>query len=165
MMISDFLLLLPAVVGLWLLLWWRARKPRVAPLPPRSIIVDGSNVLHWAGGPSVLVLTRVLRELAQKGYTPIIYFDANVGYVLDDHYYDAGMLAGLLDLAERQICVVDKGVVADEAILKHAARHRLRIVTNDRFRDWRVRFPHAAKKGVLVGGTWRDGAVVWRGKL
>lgn len=112
-----------------------------------------------------MVLSRVLRALEQKDYVPIVYFDANVGYVLADRYYNEAKLAGLIGIQKRHICVVDKGVIADEAILAFASEHRLRVVTNDNFRDWRVRFPHADKKGVLVGGTWKDGSVVWRGKL
>lgn len=121
--------------------------------------------MHWGPDPSALVLSRVLRGLEEKGYTPIVYFDANVGYVLDDHYYNEANLAGLIGVPVRHICVVDKGVVADEAILTFASAYRLRVVSNDKFRDWRVQFPHADKKGTLVGGTWRVGSVVWRGQL
>lgn len=168
MLISDLLLLVPALVGLLVLLWvrWlRSRTPKTKALPPSSILVDGSNVMYWGQEPSALVLSRVLRSLEQKGHTPIVYFDANVGYVLDDHYYNETKLAGLIGIPARHICVVDKGVVADEAILGFASTYRLRVVTNDQFRDWRVQFPHADKKGILVGGKWREGSVIWRGKF
>jgi hypothetical protein len=128
--------------------------------------VDGSNVLFWGGdGPSAMILTRVLRALEEKGYVPIVYFDANVGYVLAKRYYNESRMAGMIKIPKRHICVVDKGVIADEAILAFASEHRLRVVTNDNFRDWRVQFPHADKKGVLVNGTWQEGSVIWRGKL
>ena len=94
-----------------------------------------------------------------------MFFDASVGYVLDDYYYDEAKLAPLLGIPQEHICVVSRGVVADISILSMATDHGLRVVTNDRFRDWRVQFLHAAKKGVLLGGTWREGTVVWRGKL
>ena len=166
---SDFLLLLPALLGLVVLVGLRrlgGPKPGTKALPRNSILVDGSNVLFWGGdGPSAKVLSRVLRALEKKGYVPIVYFDANVGYVLADRFYNETKLAGLIDVQKRHICVVDKGVIADEAILAFASEHRLRVITNDNFRDWRVQFPHADKKGVLVGGTWQEGSVVWRGKL
>ncbi len=112
-----------------------------------------------------MVLQRILRNLEEKGYTPIVFFDANVGYVLDDHYYDEAKVAGLIGVPARHVCVVNKGEIADEGILAFATDHNLRVVTNDKYRDWRVRFPHAAKKGILIGGTWRDGAVVWRANI
>lgn len=134
-------------------------------VPQNAIVVDGSNVMHWGNEPSSKVLSRVLRSLEAMGYQPILFFDANVGYVLGDRYFDEVMMARIADVPEKQICVVSKGVVADEAILMFASDHQLRVVTNDKYRDWRVRFPHADKKGVLIGGTWRDGAVKWRGSL
>ena len=134
-------------------------------VPQNAILVDGSNVMHWGPEPSSKTLAQVLRSLVRAGYAPIVFFDASVGYVLDDHYYDEAKLAALIDIPQDHICVVDKGVVADVAILSMASGHGLRVVTNDRFRDWRVQFPHAAKKGILLGGSWREGTVVWRGKL
>ena len=175
-----------SIVAVFLLLFWRflfpnrkrrrpARaRPRKAPdtLPPaeipvpqNAILVDGSNVMHWGPEPSVKILAQVLRSLERAGYTPIVFFDASVGYVLDDHYYDEAKLAPLLGIPQEHICVVSKGVVADVSILSMASDHRLRVISNDRFRDWRVQFPHAARKGVLLGGTWREGTVVWRGSL
>lgn len=160
------------VAAFFFLLWVmragmrRATAPKAPERPPENaILVDGSNVLHWGKEPSVLVLTRVLRSLEKKGYAPIVFFDANVGYVIDDHYYNETKLAGLIDIPARHICVVSKGVVADQSILAFASDFGLRVVSNDRFRDWRVQFPHAAKKGSLIGGNWREGNVVWRGQL
>jgi hypothetical protein len=165
-----FLLLVPALLVFLLLMVSRERvvatPPQTPQGPPKNaILVDGSNVLHWGDRPSALVLNRVLRGLEQKGYSPVVFFDANVGYVLDDHYYNERKLAGLIEIDADNICVVSKGVVADEAILLFATDFNLRIVTNDKYRDWRVQFPHAGKKGTLVGGTWREGSVIWLGKL
>lgn len=169
-MYQDILILLaPSLLVFVILIWLRAL--RAAPvdlspkLPQNAIVVDGSNVLYWNQEPSSLVLLHVLRELKEKGYVPIVFFDANVGYILDDHYYDEAKIAWLIGIPAWQVCVVDRGVVADEGILALATDHCLRIVTNDQYRDWRVKFPHAAKKGTLVGGQWREGSVKWRGTL
>ena len=161
----DLILFLPAFIGFVVLVWLRGRKPTQKALPSKSIVVDGSNVMHWGGEPSALVLARVLRSLEKKGYVPIVFFDASVGYKLGDRYYNEAKLASVIGTPTKHICVVDKGVVADETILAFASDHDLRVVTNDRYRDWRVQFPHIAKKGKLLGGTWRDGAIVWRGAL
>lgn len=171
MVASDLLLLAPALLGFVILLWARLLRTPPVPLapqdklPPNAILVDGSNVMHWGPEPSAAILAQVLRSLTRAGYTPIVFFDASVGYVLDDHYYNEAKLAPLLGIPQEHICVVSKGVIADMSILSMASDHHLRVVSNDRYRDWRVQFPHAAKKGVLLSGTWREGTVVWRGKL
>jgi len=169
-MYQDILILLaPSLLIFILLIWQRVQGAAPVDLssrpPQNAIVVDGSNVMHWGGDPSVNVLSRILRNLEAKGHTPIIFFDASVGYILGDRYYDEAKLASLVGTPANHICVVDKGVVADVAILAFASDHDLRIVTNDRFRDWRVQFDHAAKKGTLIGGAWRDGTVIWRGSL
>jgi hypothetical protein len=169
--IADLLWLVLALAVFAILTVLRHRRaPRErtdvrAKLPPNAILVDGSNVLFWGDEPSSMAVLRVVRSLEEKGYAPIVFFDANVGYVLDDHYFDEAKIAGVIGVSVHRVCVVDKGVVADESILAFATDHNLRIVTNDKYREWRVQFPHADKKGVLMGGMWRDGAVKWRGSL
>lgn len=169
LMITDLMLLLPAVIGLIVLVALRRR--RAAPLPvktavPRNaIVVDGSNVMHWGGAPSAQVLARVLRALEAKGYTPIVFFDASAGYRLSDRYMNEQHLAEVIGVPQAHVCVVDKGVIADQAILAFAADHRLRVVSNDQYRDWRVQFPHLDRKGAVLRGRYQDGAVVWREEL
>ena len=153
------------IISIVLLLGLRGRRTVTKTQPTTAIVVDGSNVMHWGAEPYAKVLFRVLKALVEKGYAPVVFFDANVGYVLDDHYYGAEKLAPLIGVPASQIIVVDKGVTADQAILEFASDRGLRVVSNDRFRDWRVQFPHIAKKGKLLGGTWRDGAIIWRGTL
>ena len=174
-MLSDLLLLAPAAIVFAILLLLSRRDrgvpdveehaPQEDEVPSNAIVVDGSNVMYWGGEPSPVVLSLVLRSLENKGYAPIVFFDANVGYVLGDRYYDELKLALLTGITKAHICVVHKGVVADEAILAFSKDHKLRIVTNDNYRDWRVQFPHTQKKGQLVKGTFSEGAVRWKGQL
>ncbi len=157
-----------AVTGLFLYTLWLLRrvffKPPVPGLDPaRYIVVDGSNVMYWGGEPSVLVLGRVLQALVDKGLTPIIYFDANVGYKLWGRYANSYAISKKLQIAPRQVFVVEKGVVADGVLLKTAVDNGLRVVSNDRFLDWRVRYPKAGEKGFLVKGRWQQGGVILRG--
>ena len=165
MWIDIALILLPAGLVFAFLLLRKVRTRSATALPSNPILVDGSNVLHWGGEPSSRVLRRVLQALVEKDYDPIVFFDANIGYLLGDRYFDETMMARITGIPEEQICVVSKGVVADESILMFATDHDLRVVTNDRYRDWRDRFPLAARKGALVGGRWQEGSVVWRGTL
>lgn len=164
---SDLLLLAPAAVVFVVLffLWPRKNTAETAPAeegpPVNAIVVDGSNVMYWGGEPSLKILSRVLQNVKDAGYAPIVFFDANVGYIVEDRYLNEAQLAPLIDIWSDRICVVSKGVVADESILMFATVHGLRIVTNDQYRDWRVQFPHAAKRGILVKGKWVSGNVKW----
>ncbi|WP_165351927.1 hypothetical protein [Salipiger sp. IMCC34102] len=139
------------------------RRPRetAAPPPETCVVVDGSNVMHWGGEASELVLIRVIRAVEARGLTPIVIFDANVGWVLYDKFQGAFAMARRVNLPPRQVHVVDKGVVADAEILELARREGLKIVSNDRFRDWSVRYPLVKAKGRTLRGTWSDGTVRW----
>jgi hypothetical protein len=169
-MFSDLLILIPAAVACFALIALNRRGkrrdvPPISDFPPKNaIVVDGSNVMHWGGDPSLKVLARVLRSVEEKGSSPIVFFDANVGYKIGQRYYDAEALAPLIGVRFDHICVVDKGGVADEPILMFANDHMLKIVTNDRFRDWSDRFPSIRKKGMLVRGTFKNGNVSWHPK-
>lgn len=163
-MIADTALLVAALAGFAVLYGMFLRRVRRPSIPDFSIVVDGSNVMYWGGDPSAHVLTQVLRALEGAGHTPLVIFDASVGYRLGDQYFDEVKLSRLIGLPSSQIVVVNKGVIADDAILSFATDQNLRIVSNDQFRDWRVQFPHVAKKGQLLRGTYSHGAVHWRGK-
>jgi hypothetical protein len=166
MAIPALLILLLVLIGFALLLARHRRPARTAAVISRhAIVVDGSNVMHWGGAPSAKVLACVLVELQAKGYAPIVFFDASAGYRLADRYLGAQELAGLTGLPAAQIHVVDKGVIADSAILRFSALHGLRIVSNDQYRDWRVQFPHLGRKGAVLRGRFQDGAVVWQQRL
>ena len=167
---SDLSLILIAVLGVAaLIVYLRFSHPRTQPraakpkTPRTPVIVDGSNVMHWGGDPSVLVLSRVLEVLKAKNLTPIVYFDANVGYKLWGSYASSQKMAARLMLRNAQVIVVEKGVTADEILLKAATKNNLRVVTNDRFKEWRVQFPKVAAKGFLIKGEWRQGSVMLRG--
>ncbi|MEL6640784.1 MAG: hypothetical protein AAFP98_05660 [Pseudomonadota bacterium] len=121
--------------------------------------------MHWGGQPSRKVLAHVVRSIEKAGLVPIVFFDANVGYILGDRYFDEARMARIIDVTADQVCVVSKGMTADEGLLAFARDHGFRVVSNDHYRDWRVRFPFLKKKGRLLRGIYRDGAVVWRGKL
>lgn len=132
-------------------------------VPTNAIVVDGSNVMHWGGEPSSRVIAKTVYELENRGFAPIMIFDASVGYRLSDHYMTPRALAPLVNMAMNRVYVVHKGVVADEVILDFATEHDLRIVTNDRYLDWSVQFPLVKKKGRLVKGTMKEGNIIFRG--
>ena len=127
----------------------------------KTVVVDGSNVMHWSGEPSKGALWGVISTLTRQGLNPYVIFDANVGHILSGRHLDLVELSQICGLPKERIAVVDKGVVADEVILKYARSDFVKVVSNDRYRDWTVKFPFVKTKGRMMRGTWKGGAVVW----
>ncbi len=126
--------------------------------PPRWIVVDGSNVLHWQDNvPRLSTLREVLADLTARGYTPGVVFDANAGYKISDRYQHDGALGKLLGLPADRVLVAPKGNPAAPLILAAARDLGAPIVSNDRFRDWAETHPELATPGQLVRGGYRDG--------
>ena len=154
---SDWLLLtVPCLIAGAIILFraWRDRTKAKG----LWIIIDGSNVMHWNGGtPQFAPLRDVIAALQERDFVPGVVFDANAGYKLEDRYLDDTELAKRLGLQVKQVMVVPKGEQADGTILTAARDHGVRIVTNDRFRDWADSFPEVAQSSTLVRGGYRDG--------
>ena len=72
------ILLGAALLGRRLLRWWSRRRAGQAPW----IAVDGSNVLYWQDDiPSLQTVRRVVDALKSRNLRPVVWFDANVGYL------------------------------------------------------------------------------------
>lgn len=150
---------LGGLAGLWLMV--RAIGRRRGALAPNYILVDGSNVMHWAGDPpDIAPLREVVKRLHAEGFTPGVVFDANAGYLLEGRYRHHGAMARMLGLTPDRVMVVNKGTPADATILEAARDMQARVVTNDRFRDWADRYPEVTRPGFLVRGGYRD-ARLW----
>jgi hypothetical protein len=131
--------------------------------PRPVIVVDGSNVMHWAGEvPTVGALELVLADLVGRGFVPHVFFDANVGYKLVGRHVGPDDLARALALPRSQVFVAPSRTPADPLLIAHAIRTRARVVSNDRFRDWREDFSALADKGFLVQGKLRGEVVELR---
>lgn len=125
---------------------------------PAWIVIDGSNVLYWQDeDPSLQSVRIVLDVLTAAGLRPVVWFDANVGYLVSDRYLGPRPLARALGLSPRQVQVAPKGTPADPLLIEGAGTLKARIVTNDRFRDWREHYPMLRNPDVLVRGRIRDG--------
>lgn len=158
----DLLLLIPILgVAALIILIRRAFIAKFAGPPKgRRIVVDGSNVMHWgANEPSLDVLRRVLTELIKAEFVPVIFFDANVGYKVSGQHMDAAELAALLGVRSAQVQISPSGTPADPMLLDYATRNGLRVVSNDRFRDWTVKFRKVGTKGFLIRGRYAEGRV------
>lgn len=162
--LSDLLLLsaLMTIASLFLLLraalGRRKLAARAAHKARQWILVDGSNVMHWKDEtPQLSTVREVLRDLADRGFSPGVIFDANVGYKVTGHYQDDRELACLLDLPEERVLVVPKGTQADPYLLKTARDLAAQVVTNDQFRDWSKDYPEVRERGFLIKGGYRAG--------
>lgn len=154
----DFALL--ALIALAVGLWFWLRPGKFGRKTRNDILVDGTNVLYWDHQlPDLRSLRRVLDELEYAGLRPIIWFDANTGYLVSDRWMSEHDLARALRMQNsRQLRVAPKGTPADAGLLKEASRRRLRIVTNDRYRDWIDSFPILrTRPDLLVRGRIVDG--------
>ncbi len=151
------------VIVAWVLALLATRhRPAQGGTAKEGVIVDGSNVMHWGGDPSVKALQAVIGSLIARRLEPFVVFDANVGYKLSDRYLDDAPMAEMIGLSADRVLVVEKGVSADERILAMAREHDACVVSNDRFRDWTVKHPWVRKKGRMMRGTYRNGAVKWQ---
>lgn len=140
-------------------LWWRRPAAPVRPV----VVIDGSNVMHWADGtPKIEAVRAVVDDVAARGFLPLVYFDANVGYKLVGRHVDAAALAGALKLTARQVRVVPSGTPADPWLIEQATALDARVISNDRFQDWRGEYPALRRKGFLIGGTLRGQKVELR---
>ena len=167
MQISDASLLvstgvvLAALLGVLLAL--RRRSSRG---PQRYVVIDGSNVLYWKNERvDAAPLQDLVLSLAGRGFVPVIWFDANAGYLLADRYMGPEALAKLFGVRERQVHVAPKGMPADPLLLEGAKRLNAQIISNDRFRDWKDSHPILHSKNRLVTGVWRKKGVELRGLL
>ncbi len=147
-----------ALASIGLILWFFRLRKRPE---PRWVVIDGSNVMHWAEGPPTLdTVAAVLSEVKAQGLLPLVWFDANVGYKVADRYLGPGRLARHLRLDERQVRVAPKGTPADPLLLKDARFLGAQVVTNDRYRDWAESHPMIGEPGFLVRGRLQNDAVI-----
>lgn len=145
--------LMVAAVALFLGL--RRRRPAAD-----WIVVDGSNVMYWQGDmPQIKVVADVTDRLRARGLAPVVWFDANAGYLLSGAYMGPADLARPLGLPEAQVFVAPRGTPADPLLLAGAATLGARVVSNDRFRDWADQHPEVGRPGFLVRGRVIGGLV------
>ena len=110
------------------------------------IVVDGANVAYAEmskeGDPRVSNLVDMRRYLQQAGYTPIIIVDASVRYEIDD----PKQLEALLD--RQAVRQAPSDTDADFFILETAKQHNAKIVTNDKFDQFRDEYPWIEERRV-----------------
>ena len=130
------------------------------------VVIDGSNVIYWRNEtPDLVPLQALIARLGAERRRPVVWFDANAGYLVRGRYMGEAAFAHALGLPRRQVFVAPRGTPADPLILQSAATLGARIVTNDRYRDWRESHPILNDPDRLIRGRWQDGALILAGDL
>ncbi|GHC58711.1 hypothetical protein [Neogemmobacter tilapiae] len=131
---------------------WRglaqAARPRDYRLMPAKaqgvlpVLVDGSNVVNWernAGLSEVAnlnILKAVVNILRGERREVQVICDASIGHVLAGRFMNSGMLWEALGKPKGvQVTVIEKGQIADQALIDKALKTGAEIVTNDLYRD------------------------------
>lgn len=123
-----------------------------------SVVIDGSNVMHWNGGkPRLETVQELVRQMVKRGYQVTVIFDANAGYKLAERYMRSEELARHLGLPHHRVFVMPRGEPADPLLFEVAKSQRARILSNDRFRDWQVLHPESTKDSKIIRGGYNDG--------
>ena len=153
---AALILLGIAFFGRLLFRWWSRWREGRAPW----IAVDGSNVLYWQDEiPSLQTVRHVVDALKRRGMRPVVWLDANVGYLVGDRYLGPVPLAKSLGLSARQVIVAPKGTPADPLVIEGARLLEKRIVSNDRFRDWQDQYPEVRQAMRFLRGSIENGAL------
>jgi len=121
-----------------------------------TIIIDGNNVF-LRGQPNPFVLHLLVKTLSTAGHLVHVFFDANIYYVLrENHVTLSGkgkhhsQVATAFGLAPEFITIVPAGSQADHFIIPHAQECNGTIISNDRFNEFREKFPWLGTPGRLA---------------
>ncbi|MCE5974263.1 hypothetical protein LZA78_12280 [Sinirhodobacter sp. WL0062] len=145
--------LLVLILGVVYLLLRSRSRPQ-----PRYAVLDGSNILYWRNeAPDLSAVRQVVQELQARGCSPVIWFDANAGYLVEGRYIGEYQFSVALGVPVRQVYVAPKGTPADPLILDAATKLSAVVVTNDRYRDWAGQYPMVGEYGRFIRGSFRDG--------
>ena len=140
------------------LLWLRARRSK-----RRYVIIDGSNLLYWKDQvPHLDPVRAAVGALKATGARPVVWFDANAGYLVSERFLDAAVFARKLGLPPGQVHVAPKGMPADPLLLEAAELLGAQVVSNDRYRDWQDRFAFVREPGRVLRGGYENGRFVLR---
>lgn len=149
-----------ALMLLGAVLIWRRRRLDTSPPEPRTIVVDGTNVLFWRDNRAQLAtLQLVVRHLQSKGFAPVVFLDASSRHHIGDTSLGRRQFKQALGLTKPHVQICPKGTEADGFILDFAREHKVSVVTNDRFRDR----PQAARNIRLIKGHFRGDRLVLKG--
>ena len=110
----------------------------------KVVVIDGANVAYEersAGGkPRLSNLTRVRRELEERGFEAVILVDASLKYDIDDQEQMENLIRS------QQVRQVPAGTDADFFIIQFSQELDALIVTNDRYKDYADQYPWVSER-------------------
>ena len=136
-----------------------AEHAQAAPRSGVEYILDGSNILHWAGQKNVSLknILAITTELDRQKIPFKVVFDASAPHILNKNG-ERTVYEELLHNRPEEFLQVPAGTVADKFILLHAEEDSRRmIITNDRYLDHEAEHPWIRKSprrisGMVIGG-------------
>lgn len=105
-----------------------------------KILVDGSNVALTSkkeGKPKIDNIEIMRLELEKHGYDPIVIVDASLRHRLSES--DKKRFERWID--EEKVIQSPAGVRADITLLEYADKHKAKIVSNDTFKEYKIKYP------------------------
>jgi hypothetical protein len=137
------------------------------------IAVDGANVIHYRNAPSVGRLMRMMRALKSEGFKPVAIVGPGLRIFLKaqamasaaerkEGWEDAENERVLLEemVKDGQIIEAPAGTDADFWLIKYAQAKDCKIVSNDRFENWKKAFPFLSEPGRVVRFMEIEGEVI-----
>lgn len=117
----------------------------------RMAVIDGSNVAHWANQESASLdaVKAIILFLKRESATPIVVFDANIGFKVAGKHMDADDLVNALG-GDIEVELVHAGTIADRRIVEIAEQRKAVIVSNDLFRDSLLARPIPKRRGFYL---------------
>lgn len=113
----------------------RYRSEIIIKYKKEKIVVDGSNVA-WAskkdGKPDIDNIEMVRLELERQGYAPIIIVDSNLRHIIPE--VDKERFERWVE--DERVIQAPAQIKADDALLKFADEHGLKVVSNDTFKEY-----------------------------
>jgi hypothetical protein len=108
-------------------------------MSPRRFVIDGTNVVlaHGRARPELRYVLALGTYLRGQGSPFVCFFDANTGYLLQDHasdQFDVFEQARIDPRWSADLCVVPGGSEADEWILARARSQGADVISNDKYR-------------------------------
>jgi hypothetical protein len=124
----------------------------------RKVVIDGANIAHGSSQkkekPTVENMMIIVNELKKKGFTEItIIADASLRYRLADK----DKLPELEKICEYLVAPADNP--ADVFLISYVKLHRCLLITNDAFREWKIKDQWVAenidyyKMSFMIDGT------------
>lgn len=106
-----------------------------------TYVIDGSNLCRLNGNTSIQPLLTILIAILENNDSFYCYFDANIINIFESSYLESRLIKNLIDKFTNNFSRTTGGSRADTPILHNAHHNNRNIITNDRYRDYKEKYP------------------------